>query len=83
MDSISFEELSQNFTDKLTGLCEALTIQSCMESTEEDVQAESCQPVQSIDSLWNEVEELSTILMLIRNKCTEQRNALGGFEVVN
>ena len=78
MNSASFEELSEHFTEKLAGLCEALAIESCMESAEEEVKAESCQ---LMESLWDEVEELSTILTLIRNKCTDQHKALSDVQV--
>lgn len=79
MNAVSFEELSQHFTEKLTGIGEALAIQSCAESTDEDVQEESCQ---LMESLWDEVEELSTILTLIRNKCADQRKALADVQVI-
>ncbi|XP_076465941.1 SKA complex subunit 1-like isoform X2 [Babylonia areolata] len=79
MNAHSLEELSHHFTEKLCRLSEALAIQACVESSEEDLRMESCQPMQT---LWQDVDELSDVLILVRSKCVEQRKTLAGIQAL-
>ncbi|KAK7116830.1 SKA complex subunit 1-like [Littorina saxatilis] len=79
MDSRSFEELSQHFTEKLSRLTESLAIQSCLDSADEEIQEEGDQ---SMLSLWQQVDDLTAVLTLVKNKCTDQRTVLTSVDEV-
>ena len=78
MDSLTFEDLVIHFSSKLSDMTETVAMQACMEDADEDGYIELSQP---LDHLWQELDQLTTVLTLIRNKCSEKECMLKQIKV--